>query len=370
MVASFSTFERLQDKGIVAYKKGEYATARTYLLEAAESMIDLAAKTKSPEMRLQHEEYADELIDLAKDCDAQRKNRSPGRQRTTDSDDKGTDPSEWIIREKPKIGFDDIAGLEDVKDEIRLKMIYPLSHPKLAAKYGINAGGGVLLHGPPGTGKTMMAKAIAHELDATFFVISPAQILSKWVGEAEQNLKKLFDAARAEAKSVIFMDEIEALVPRRKSGGSSVMQRVVPQILQELEGFAEDSTPLLFVGATNKPWMLDDAMMRPGRLDARIYIPLPDAPARFKLLEIYLSDRPLANDIDFGELCDRLEGYSGADIASIAERAARVAFMESIAGKDDRLIAMKDIVQVIDATLPSVRASDLARFERFVATGE
>ncbi|MCH8968133.1 MAG: ATP-binding protein [Planctomycetes bacterium] len=369
MATSFATFERLKDKGIAAYKKGEYTTAKTYLVEAAESMIEIAEQAKSPDMRRQHEEYATELIDLAKDCEAQRKNRSPRRQRATDSDDKGADPSEWIVKEKPKIGFDDIAGLEDVKDEIRLKMIYPLSHPALAQKYGISAGGGVLLYGPPGTGKTMMAKAIAHELDATFFVISPAQILSKWVGEAEQNLKKLFDSARAEKMSVIFMDEIEALVPRRKSGGSSVMQRVVPQILQELEGFQENATPLLFVGATNKPWMLDDAMMRPGRLDARIYIPLPDAPARFKLLELYMSNRPMAEDVNFGELCDRLEGYSGADIAGIAEQAARFAFMESIAGKDSRQITMKDILQVIEATLPSVKPVDLARYERFTETG-
>ena len=144
----------------------------------------------------------------------------------------------------------------------------------------------------------------------------------------------------------------------------------MPQLLQELEGFEEDTTPLLFVGATNKPWMLDDAMMRPGRLDARIYVPLPDAPARFKLLEIYMSKRPLAEDVDFGELCDRLAGYSGADIANIAEQAARFAFMESIAGKDNRLITMKDVLQVIEATQPSVRASDLARFARFTETGQ
>ncbi len=369
MAVTFSTFERLKDKGIAAYKKGEYAAARTYLLEAAESMVELAAKTKSPDMRRQHEEYAAELIDLAKECARQRKHGAPRRQRATDSDDKGADASDWIVKEKPKIGFDDIAGLDDVKDEIRLKMIYPLSHPKLAKKYGISAGGGVLLYGPPGTGKTMMAKAIARELDATFFVISPAQILSKWVGEAEQNLKKLFDAAKAEDKSVIFMDEIEALVPRRRSGGSSVMQRVVPQILQELEGFEEDTTPLLFVGATNKPWMVDDAMMRPGRLDARILVPLPDAPARFKLLEIYMGKRPLAEDVDFGVLCDKLDGYSGADIASVAERAARFAFMESIAGKDNRPITMKDVLQVIEATLPSVKPSDLARYERFTQSG-
>ena len=130
--------------------------------------------------------------------------------------------------------------------------------------------------------------------------VEPAQILSKWVGEAEQNIRKLFDAAKQEDKAVIFMDEVEALVPRRKSDSSTVMQRVVPQILQELEGFDRQADrALLFVGATNKPWMLDEALMRPGRLDAQVHVGLPDAPARFKLLEIHLADRPLDGDVDF-----------------------------------------------------------------------
>ncbi|MCH9016987.1 MAG: ATP-binding protein, partial [Chloroflexi bacterium] len=237
-------------------------------------------------------------------------------------------------------------------------------------QYGITTGGGVLLFGPPGTGKTMIAKAIAHEIDATFFVVSPAQMLSKWVGEAEQNIRKLFDAAKAEPTSVIFLDEIEALVPKRKSGGSTVMQRVVPQILQELEGFDRNSDrALLFVGATNKPWMLDEAILRPGRLDALVYVALPDAPARFRLLEIHLGDRPVADDVDFGALCDRLDGYSGADIKNIAQQAAQRPFREAIAGGEARPIALKDLMEVIDDTPPSVRASDLIRFERF-ARGE
>jgi len=273
-----------------------------------------------------------------------------------------------MVTEEPDVNlgevYEDILSSVGGRRRIKAKNLNQRRYIEAMRKSDV-----VFAVGPAGTGKTMMARAIAHELDATFFVISPAQILSKWVGEAEQNLKKLFDAAKAEVKSVIFMDEIEALVPRRKSGGSSVMQRVVPQLLQELEGFEEDTTPLLFVGATNKPWMLDDAMMRPGRLDARIYVPLPDAPARFKLLEIYMNKRPLAEDVDFGELCDKLEGYSGADIASIAEQAARFAFMESIAGKDSRQITMQDILKVIEATLPSVKPADLARYERFTETG-
>ncbi len=371
MAVSFATFDRLKGKGVAAYKNGDYLAAKTYLVDAAECMIELAETAKTPEAQRQHEELAVELIDLAKDCD--RLHTSPGKARRAGSarqrekeDDSGADASDWIVKDKPEVGFDEIAGLDDVKEEIRLKMIYPFAHPELAQRYGISAGGGILLWGPPGTGKTMVARAIAHEIDATFFVVSPAQMLSKWVGEAEQNVRKLFEAAKAEETSVIFLDETEALVPKRKSDSSTVMQRVVPQILQELEGFdRRGERALLFVGATNKPWMLDEAILRPGRLDARIYVGLPDAPARYRLLEIYFNGRPLADDVDFGELCDRLDGYSGADIKNIAHKAAQLPFMEAIAGKDARPISLRDVMAVIDETSPSVNPSDLVRYEKF-----
>ena len=380
MAVSFSTFDRLKGKGVSAYKSGDYLAAKTYLVDAAECLLEMAETTKSTEAKRQHEEIAAELIDLAKDCDrlhsGGRRAKPVGRggkggaQRERE-DDSGGDASDWIVRDKPTIGFDDIAGLEDVKAEIRLKMIYPFSHRELAKQYGISSGGGVLLYGPPGTGKTMIAKAIAHEIDATFFLVSPAEMLSKWVGEAEQNIRKLFDAAKAEETSVIFLDETEALVPKRKSDSSAVMQRVVPQILQELEGFDRKSDhALLFVGATNRPWMLDEAMLRPGRLDSKIYVDLPDAPARFRMLEIYLGDRPLAGDVDFGELCDRLAGYSGADIKNIAERAAQLPFMEAVSGKKARSIAKKDVMAVIQGTSPSVTKGELLRFEQFASRGD
>ena len=398
MPLAFTTFDRLKSKGLAAYQNGEYLTARTYLIDAAECMIELAEKSKSPEARRQHEEIAAELIELAKEAEARASHpgtpglrsapagrvgtahqparagagaQSPrGKQRTKDDDDE-SDAEDWLITNKPTIGFHDIAGLEDVKTEIRLKMIYPFSRPDLAKQYGITSGGGVLLYGPPGTGKTMIAKAIAHEIDAAFYLVSPAQIMSKWVGEAEQNIRKLFEAAKAQPMSVIFLDEVEALVPKRHHDSSTVMQRVVPQILQELEGFDRGTDrALLFVGATNKPWMLDDALMRPGRMDARIYVPLPDAPARFKLLEIHLAARPLAEDVDFGQLCDRLTGYSGADIKAIALQAAQRPFLEAVAGASPRPIALADVLAEIGETLPSVHPSDLARYEKFAQTGQ
>jgi len=371
MATGFTTFERLKDKGVSAFKSGDYAAAKSYLIQAADCMIELAETTVEPALRRQREQLARELIELARNCDRLAGAPRGRRASVKESEDSGPDASDWIVRDRPTIGFDDIAGLEDVKEEIRLKMIYPLSHPELAQRYGIRPGGGVLLYGPPGTGKTMMAKAIAHEIDATFFVISPAQVLSKWVGEAEQNIRKLFDAAKAEPMSVIFIDEVEALVPRRQTDGSSVMQRVVPQILQELEGFdRKDNRCLLFVGATNKPWMLDEAMLRPGRLDAHIYVPLPDAPSRYKMLEMYLASRPLADDVDLGRLCDRLEGYSGADIRNIADRAAARPFMDAVAGAEPRAITMDDVEAVIAETPPSVTPKDLARYDEFARSGE
>ncbi len=371
MPATFSTFERLKDKGIVAYHKGDYASARPYFVQAAECMVELAESAKTPELRRQHEASARQLIELARDCEtAAQRGRGP-RAAEREQDGAATDASDWIVRDKPEIGFDDIAGLDDVKEEIRLKMIYPFRHAELARRYGIRTGGGMLLYGPPGTGKTMLARAIAHEIDATMFVISPAQVLSKWVGEAEQNIRKLFQAAKAEPQAVIFIDEIEALVPKRQTDTSSVMQRVVPQILQELEGFDRKADRcLLFVGATNRPWLLDEAMLRPGRFDSLVYIPLPDAPARYRMLEMYLARRPLAPDVDLGRICDRLEGYSGADIRSIADRAAARPFMEAVAGAESRPITSADLDAVVEQTPPSVRAGDVGRFVEFAQTGE
>jgi transitional endoplasmic reticulum ATPase len=253
-----------------------------------------------------------------------------------------------------------------VKEDIRLKMLYPFQHPELAERFGIKPGGGVLLYGPPGTGKTMLAKATAGEIDATFFRISPADILSKWVGEAEQNIKKLFDAAIAEPQAIIFIDEIEALVPARRDEGSSVMQRVVPQILQGMEGFDKKNVnPILFMGATNVPWQLDPAVLRPGRFDEKVYIPLPDLPARRKMLDIYLGKRPVDDAVDLGQLAKDLEGYSGADIKYICDRSATIPFLQSVATGAEGEITSQILRDVIADTRKSVTMDMLARFEQW-----
>ncbi len=377
MSVSWDTFERFRQKGLDARRAMQWDAARQYLLEAARAMASLAKQASSDELRAGREEIARKLLELAKDCEvAKREKRKgsagrgvrvqgSGESESAEREGEGT-AEQWIVREKPSLRFADVAGLDEVKEEIRLKMIYPFAHPELAEKFDIRAGGGVLLYGPPGTGKTMLAKATAGEIEATFFRISPADVLSKWVGEAEQNLKKLFDAAAAEERSIIFIDEIEALIPARRDEGSSVMQRVVPQILQGMEGFDKKaSSAVMFMGATNVPWQLDPAVLRPGRFDQKIYIPLPDLAARRKMLDLYLARRPLADGIDLDGLARRLEGFSGADIKYICDRAAVIPFLQSVGrpiGEEEEITAAI-LADVVAETNPSVTREQVARFD-------
>lgn len=371
--ASRDTFERYRQKGIDARRAGQWDSAKVYLLEAARVMLQLSRQAQGEELRQARREMATRLLELAKDCDAaKQQNRRPSagvirhNPQRIDQDEATTDASQWMVREKPSLTFDDVAGLEDVKQDIRLKMIYPFEHPELAERFAIRPGGGVLLYGPPGTGKTMLAKATAGEVDAAFFRVSSADVMSKWVGEAEQNIKKLFDAAAREPRAIIFIDEIEALIPARRSDGSSVMQRVVPQILQAMEGFDKKSVnPILFMGATNVPWQLDPAVLRPGRFDEKVYVPLPDLAARLKILEINLAKRPLAPDVNLALLAQNLEGFSGADIKYIADRSAQIPFLQSVSSGEAGEITQQILDEVIAATPRSVNQSMIGRFEQW-----
>ena len=371
-MVTYDTFERYRQKGLDARRAGQWESARIYLLEAARAMTLLARDAEGDELQQARRDTAVRLLDLARDCDAanQQNRARPNLKRRPHSNQESTaegegdkSASQWIVKEKPKIRFDDVAGLDNVKEDIRLKMVYPFEHPELAERFGIRGGGGVLLFGPPGTGKTMLAKATAGEIDATFFVISPADVLSKWVGEAEQNIKKLFDAARNEKRSVIFIDEIESLVPSRRDEGSSVMQRVVPQLLSGMEGFDKKTTPVLFMGATNVPWYLDPAVLRPGRFDEKVYIPLPDLLARRKMLDIYLGKRPVDDAVDLDALAASLDGYSGADIKYICDRAATVPFLQSVATGQEGQITQPILDDVLADTPKSVGPDMIRRFE-------
>jgi transitional endoplasmic reticulum ATPase len=364
------SFEKHKAKGVARFRMGELDEAKYHFLKAAEYLLQLAKETTEPDLRKARMEKARELVDLAKNVKKRRaeiREKKAVEKKAGPAKGDGDIPKEWTLAEKPKLRFDDIAGLEDVKEQIRLKMILPFTHPEKAKKYRVKTGGGILLYGPPGTGKTMIAKAVAGELDALFMAIAPSEILNKWVGESEKNIRKLFDTARSVERSIIFMDEVESLVPRRRdTEAGGVMARVVPQILAELDGFdVREGQTVMFMGATNEPWNIDYAMLRPGRLDEKVYIGLPDLPARAKILQMNLKDIPLAPDLDLDGLAKRMDGYSGADLAYLCRKVAEQIFLESVKSSEDRPLAAADFERVLVKLRPSVSEEDCARFLEF-----
>jgi len=343
---------------------GDYASAKRHFSQAAQYMLQAAEQ--SPEgLKQSRLAAAKKMLGHAETMDALAKQQQSRQKLAIPTSDGGIPP--WLVQEKPDIHFDDVAGLEDVKEQIRLKLIYPFSHQDKAEYYGIGSGGGILLYGPPGTGKTLIARATAGELEADFFVAKPSDLLTKWVGDAEQNVHRLFEAARAAERAVIFLDEVESLLPKRRGNISTVMKRVVPQFLAELEGFGGKASNVLFIGATNEPWALDPAVMRPGRFDAKIYVPLPGLVARHRILELNLRNRPLAEDVNLDELAERLQGYSGADVVQVCHRASTKAFMDAIEQDDMQPITTADFEEALADVKPSVSAKDLQRFEKFAA---
>jgi transitional endoplasmic reticulum ATPase len=358
---NIENFERHKEAGVQALRAGNNPEARYHFLKAAEALYLAAAESEGvlKDTRIAN---AKKLAQIAKGLPDV---AQPVRRPAAAPAEAGNGTKFMPIAEKPAVRFGDIAGLEDAKQDIKLKMVYPFLYPEQAKRFLVQRGGGILMFGPPGTGKTMLAKAVAGEIDASFFTVRPSEIMSKWVGEAEKNIQALFDSARSYERSVIFLDEIEALVPARHDSESTVMQRVVPQILNELEGFHKNEHTLLFVGATNEPWSLDPAILRPGRFDEKVYIPLPDLPARLKILEMNLEGRPLADDVDLNALAARLDGYSGADIRNLCSKAANIPFLESIEKGAVRDISAADFDKVVSSTPPSVSQSSVSRYDEY-----
>ncbi len=245
-----------------------------------------------------------------------------------------------IVREKPNIKFSDIGGLDSVKEELRKAIIYPFTHKKLYEYYNQKPGGGVLLYGPPGCGKTMIAKAAACECGADFINIDTSTIMSKWVGESEKSIKNIFEVARSCERTIIFFDEFDA-VGGRRSEIEDYTKRIVNELLQQMDGMTKNDN-ILILAATNEPWAIDPALRRPGRLKKLVFIPPPDIDARKSIFEIYLRKLPLEADIDVEYLAEVTRGFSGADIAAICSDASEIPLQEALAGKQPRKINKSD----------------------------
>ena len=357
------------EEGLKLEREGDLKGARYNFLKAAEFLYKAADKSE-PSLKTKRIERADSIlrrVDVLTQMVAEM--TALGSVPHPESVRAG---SQWIVFERPNLRLDDVAGLEEVKEQIRLRMIYPFTHPELARRFGIKRGGGILLYGPPGTGKTMLARAVAGEIDAIFLTVKPSEIMSKWVGEAEQNVARLFAEARKHERAIIFIDEVESLIPKRSDSSSTVMQRVVPQILSEMEGFGsgrDSGRALLFMGATNEPWALDEAVLRPGRFDEKVYVPLPDFASRLVILGHHLEDKPLSHDVCLEEIARILEGYSGADIRRISEKACDIPFIESVKTGEERNVELRDMLSAVQSVKPSVSGRAVARFEKLALAG-
>lgn len=274
---------------------------------------------------------------------------------------------EFQVGERPSVTFGDIDGMEEAKATIREMVVYPMKEPEKARAMGLKPGGGVLLYGPPGNGKTLFGKAIAHEIDAPFFHATGAQLRSKWHGESEQRLSRLLQAARKHPVAVVFLDEVDGLLPRRSPGSSVVDNRMVTQFLAEVGGFKDDGSALLILGATNKPWEIDEAVFRTGRFDEKLYIGLPDRAARLGMLERSFTDIPREDGFALAPWAERLDGYTGSDIAGLAKKARQIAFRRSIEEEADPVVREADM-EAARALIPSsVTATMLKEYERFNA---
>lgn len=236
------------------------------------------------------------------------------------------------LAERPTITFANVGGMDEVKERIRMAIIYPLQRPDVFAAYGKRSGGGLLLYGPPGCGKTYLARATAGEVRASFFSIGISDVLDMWHGQSEQKLHALFESARRARPAVLFFDEIEAIGGNRLDMRQHFQRTLVNQFLAELDGATSDNEGILIVGATNAPWHVDSALRRPGRFDHIAFVAPPDEPARREILRLHLKGKPAAEDVDVARLARETDGFSGADLRALVDSAAEAALQTALRG--------------------------------------
>jgi len=270
-----------------------------------------------------------------------------------------------IYIEIPNVKWEDIGDLEQVKRELIDLIEMPLKHPKTFERIGIDPPKGILLYGPPGCGKTLLAKAIANESEANFISIKGPELLSKWVGESEKAVRKVFRKARQVAPAIIFIDEIDSLFPRRGTGyaDSGVTERVVSQMLTEMDGI-QSLKDVVVIGATNRPDLIDPALLRPGRLERLVYVPPPDKYGRLKILKVLTKKMPLAKDVNLESIAERTENYSGADLAAIVREAGLSAIRED---SNAKIVYMRHFEEALSKIQPSLTEELIKHYENFTS---
>lgn len=378
---------------------GNIPAARDAFLRAAELANDIALGAKSYDTRMQYSKLANAILDYVRnECvvrpvgddsepampsadgpntdgnsrsgSGQRRGSSGTRRSSgstqSDGDNEFTPEN---ISDENRITFADVAGLQDVKDEIRFKVIAPMQRPDIAEKYNISAGAKILMYGPPGTGKTYIGRAIAGEVDAKFFYVRCSALIDKYMGESSKKLERLFDAAEKYDRAIIFFDEFDSVASKRGDGSGGVdaeMARFVATFLAKVDGFKPSGNKmLLLIAATNRPWVIDSAMVRGGRFDTHIYVGLPDQEAREFLVNKALKDIARDDDVDLSKLAWALEGYGGGDITSICKSIRSEPYKREILTGQPQHITRDDCNKILSASHRTVTQEELDKFARY-----
>ncbi len=356
-----------------AESRGNLKGARILYREAALELLNMAELETGETKRL-HFQMAEEMK-----ARADRTGKEPAAVPSggtggagTPGSAGGTEGNMWKSEGIPDTSFDDVVGMEDVKQLIRTRVIDQIKYPELYSRFGLKGGTGVLLFGLPGTGKTTIARAIAHEIGAPLYTVQLSDVLSKWVGESQQRIRQLFDAARAQPAALIFFDDFDALGKTRQEEGNGHQNQVIVELINQMDGFRRNTNTIVLLAATNKPWMIDSALMRPGRLEHHIYVPLLNHEARILLVRKTLDSVPADPDLDMDRVGSLLKGYNGADIVSVVKSAKFAALersKESFRSGENRISAVcyADLAEAAENHRSSVDPRDIAEMRKYAA---
>ena len=354
------------------YAAGDIPAAREAFLRAAELANQISVGAKSYDVKMEYHKLAAKILDFVKTGCSGKKPVTSAAGTENDLPKAEEKPSFTPVQpsgSSDKITFADVAGLEDVKEQITFKVLSPMQKPELAEKYHIRAGGKILLYGPPGTGKTFIARAIAGEVDAEFFAVNCQDLISKYMGDSSKQLDSLFAEAEKHEKAIIFFDEFDSVASKRGDGTGGVdaeMARFVATFLTKVDGFKPTANKmLLLIAATNRPWALDSAMLRGGRFDTQIYVGVPDQAAREFLVNRALGGIAKEADVDLSKLAWALEGYGGGDVTAICEKIKLEPYKREVLTGEAQRITREDCNKVLSSSRNVITPEELEKFKAY-----